>query len=146
MQYGCFKYFELGGPCVSGPIGFLSGHVLPFSPLVPRHSPSLCFLPLLQSLPKSAEAHPSLLRRRYLRWSPSQLQGRVPDARQDHWSDEDRLCGSTAHSPVTVARELPELAVSHAQAPRTHQELKTQWRLLLGSASPQGMMFTNCSA
>lgn len=29
LKIGCFKYFERGGDCVAGPVGLLSGQVLP---------------------------------------------------------------------------------------------------------------------
>ncbi|KAI5960157.1 ERG1 [Candida pseudojiufengensis] len=42
LQYGCFKYFEKGGECVSGPIGLLSG-ILPFPMLLFNHFFSVAF-------------------------------------------------------------------------------------------------------
>jgi squalene monooxygenase len=31
LREGCFKYFELGGECVAGPVGLLSAYVLPLN-------------------------------------------------------------------------------------------------------------------
>lgn len=42
LQKGCFKYFILGGDCVSGPIGLLSG-TLPFPMLLFNHFFSVAF-------------------------------------------------------------------------------------------------------
>lgn len=42
LQKGCFKYFQLGGECVSGPIGLLSG-MLPFPFLLFSHFFSVAF-------------------------------------------------------------------------------------------------------
>ncbi|KAK6459122.1 squalene epoxidase, erosterol biosynthesis [Scheffersomyces xylosifermentans] len=42
LQRGCFKYFLLGGSCVSGPIGLLSG-MLPFPMLLFNHFFSVAF-------------------------------------------------------------------------------------------------------
>ena len=42
LQRGCFKYFLLGGDCVSGPIGLLSG-ILPFPMLLFNHFFSVAF-------------------------------------------------------------------------------------------------------
>jgi squalene monooxygenase len=42
LQKGCFKYFQLGGTCVSGPIGLLSG-MLPFPLLLFNHFFSVAF-------------------------------------------------------------------------------------------------------
>lgn len=42
LQKGCFKYFQLGGDCVSGPSGLLSG-MLPFPMLLLNHFASVAF-------------------------------------------------------------------------------------------------------
>ncbi|CAI5757392.1 unnamed protein product [Candida verbasci] len=42
LQRGCFRYFELGGECVNGPIGLLSG-MLPFPMLLFNHFFSVAF-------------------------------------------------------------------------------------------------------
>lgn len=42
LQSGCFQYFQLGGSCVSGPIGLLSG-MLPFPMLLFNHFFSVAF-------------------------------------------------------------------------------------------------------
>ncbi|CAN3358830.1 squalene epoxidase Erg1p [Diutina catenulata] len=42
LQRGCFRYFECGGSCVSGPIGLLSG-MLPFPMLLFNHFFSVAF-------------------------------------------------------------------------------------------------------
>ncbi|KAK6460530.1 squalene monooxygenase [Scheffersomyces coipomensis] len=42
LQKGCFKYFLLGGSCVSGPIGLLSG-MLPFPMILFNHFFSVAF-------------------------------------------------------------------------------------------------------
>ncbi|KAI5951342.1 ERG1 [Candida jiufengensis] len=42
LQYGCFRYFQRGGECVSGPIGLLSG-MLPFPMLLFNHFFSVAF-------------------------------------------------------------------------------------------------------
>ncbi|CAK9435677.1 uncharacterized protein LODBEIA_P04040 [Lodderomyces beijingensis] len=42
LQNGCFQYFQLGGECVSGPIGLLSG-MLPFPMLLFNHFFSVAF-------------------------------------------------------------------------------------------------------
>lgn len=42
LQKGCFKYFQRGGACVSGPIGLLSG-MLPFPMLLFNHFFSVAF-------------------------------------------------------------------------------------------------------
>ncbi|EGV64096.1 Squalene epoxidase [Yamadazyma tenuis] len=42
LQRGCFRYFELGGACVSGPIGLLSG-MLPFPMMLFNHFFSVAF-------------------------------------------------------------------------------------------------------
>ena len=36
LKTGCFKYFELGGECVGGPVSLLSAYVSPL-PLPPSH-------------------------------------------------------------------------------------------------------------
>lgn len=42
LQEGCFKYFLLGGDCVKGPVGLLSG-MLPFPMLLFNHFFSVAF-------------------------------------------------------------------------------------------------------
>ena len=42
LQRGCFKYFLLGGDCVDGPMGLLSG-MLPFPMLLFNHFFSVAF-------------------------------------------------------------------------------------------------------
>lgn len=42
LQRGCFRYFQLGGACVTGPIGLLSG-MLPFPMLLFNHFFSVAF-------------------------------------------------------------------------------------------------------
>lgn len=42
MQKGCFQYFQLGGTCVSGPIGLLSG-MLPYPMVLFNHFFSVAF-------------------------------------------------------------------------------------------------------
>lgn len=42
LQRGCFRYFQLGGDCITGPIGLLSG-MLPFPMLLFNHFFSVAF-------------------------------------------------------------------------------------------------------
>ena len=48
LREGCFRYFELGGECVGGPVGLLSAYV----PLCTHHGPCQ----LTESLPPQSYA------------------------------------------------------------------------------------------